>query len=252
MRHYNPAQKYFLILVLVSLFLPDQMQAQNKTRAITELTAYTSGWEVVLQLVRHAKNNVEILPAKPDQAKEALFQTQVTTHSTMGALIYFSGGLLVDHGWIRILGSGNTRLNRSLPAWNKGKTFREFGERPGYLLVADDVAGGFFAINGGALGADAGNVYYFAPDGLQWEALHFGYADFISFCCSGNLKKFYEGTRWKNWEKDLTPISGEQAFFFYPFLWTVEGKDVEKVTRKIVPVQEVYKLEMDMLKHFSK
>mgnify|MGYP000969392700 FL=1 len=35
---------------------------------------------------------------------------------------------------------------------------------PGYLLVADDVLGGFFEINGGAFDGKAGNIFYYAPD----------------------------------------------------------------------------------------
>ena len=35
---------------------------------------------------------------------------------------------------------------------------------PSYLLVADDVLGGFFAINGGTFCGKAGNVFYYAPD----------------------------------------------------------------------------------------
>src|SRR5690606_12025169 len=107
-----------------------------------------------------------VLPCDTLKAKEALYKTQVTTRSPMGAIIYSSGGLLVDGGWIRILGSGNIKLNRTIPDWNKGKSFKEFGEPPTFLLVADDAAGGFFAINGGGLGKDAGKVYYLSPDNM--------------------------------------------------------------------------------------
>ena len=33
---------------------------------------------------------------------------------------------------------------------------KEFGETPTFLLIADDAIGGFFAINGGQFGKDAG------------------------------------------------------------------------------------------------
>jgi len=38
-------------------------------------------------------------------------------------------------------------------------------------LIGDDSAGGFFAINGGALGNDPGKVYYLSPDNLKWEPM---------------------------------------------------------------------------------
>lgn len=68
----------------------------------------------------------------------------------MGAITFFTGGILIDNGWIRILGSGNDKLNRIIASWNKGKTISKFGEQPKYLLVADDVVGGMYAINAGA------------------------------------------------------------------------------------------------------
>ena len=37
----------------------------------------------------------------------------------MGAVIFETGGILIDEGWLRILGSGHPRLPRSLPDWNK-------------------------------------------------------------------------------------------------------------------------------------
>lgn len=67
------------------------------------------------------KNEIEILPKDSIQADSALFRTQVTTRSPMGAIIYETGGILVDNGWIRILGSGSEKLKRNFPEWNKGK-----------------------------------------------------------------------------------------------------------------------------------
>ena len=40
--------------------------------------------------------------------------------SPLGAVVYETGGILVDGGWLRILGSGNARLTRTLPGWNAG------------------------------------------------------------------------------------------------------------------------------------
>ena len=56
-------------------------------------------------------------------------------------------------------------IKRGIYDFNLGKNFSEAGQMPGYLLVADDVLGGFFAVNGGTFGGKAGNVFYYAPDG---------------------------------------------------------------------------------------
>jgi hypothetical protein len=166
----------------------------------------------------------------------------------MGAIIYSTGGILIDHGWIPILGSGNSRLNRSLPDWNKGISINEFGEQPPFLLIADDVVGGYFAINGGAFGEDFGKVYYLAPDNLKWESLGMTYTEFLFFCFNGKLDKFYKSLRWKNWEKEVAALDGNEVFNFYPFLWTKEGKNIDKCSRKNVPIHEQYQLNINMRK----
>jgi hypothetical protein len=72
------------------------------------------GIKRVQEYIESAKNQCIVLP--PSNARDvALVNTQVTTRSTMGAIVYETGGILIDHGWLRFLGSGNSKLNRSLP-----------------------------------------------------------------------------------------------------------------------------------------
>ena len=198
-------------------------------------------WPLVQKWIDSAKNKVEVQPVDSAKAKEALYNMQVSTYSTLGAVIYNTGGIMVDHGWIRILGSGSTRLNRNVPEWNKGKTIQEYGDKPDYLLVADDAAGGFFAINYGAFGSDLKNIYYLAPNSLNWEPLNAGYGEFILFCFDSDLSKFYEGLRWASWDKFIDNLDGSKSYSFRPYLWSDEGKDIEKSTRKLVPTDDLYK-----------
>src|SRR5690606_12216427 len=82
--------------------------SQNKMRPLDHLINKTEpGWTHVQEWIGKAKNKVEVLPVDNDKAKDALFKTQVTTRSPMGAIVYSSGGLLIDGGWIRIVGSGH-------------------------------------------------------------------------------------------------------------------------------------------------
>ena len=208
-------------------------------------------WKLVQEWIDSAKNKVEILPADSLKAKEALYKTQVTTRSPMGAVVYMTGGLLVDHGWIRILGSGHPRLPRSLPEWNKGKSFKEYGQGAPFLLIADDAIGGFFLLNGGALGKDLGKVYYFAPDNLGYEPLNLSYTDFLLFCFNDDLNKFYEGNRWVNWQKDVADLPGDKVFNFFPPLWTKEGKNINKSSRRAIDIEEQYNLNLDMKKQLG-
>ena len=233
--------------ILIFTFLVMTTVAQNMIRPIEELIDTTEpGWTIVQEWISKAKNNVEVLPCDPANAKDALYKTQVTTRSPMGAIIYSTGGLLIDSGWIRILGSGHPKLNRTLPEWNKGKSFKTYGEQPSFLLVADDAAGGFFAVNGGALGSDAGKVYYLSPDTIEWESLELTYTEFLNFCFNGDLAEFYKDIRWNNWKTEVAKLDGNLAYSFFPYLWTKEGKDINKVSRKAISVEELYSFTLDM------
>jgi len=211
------------------------------------------GWDLVTEWIKNGKNHIEILPKDSTRAEQALYATQVSTRSPMGAIIYETGGLLVDHGWIRVLGSGHEKLDRTLPQWNEGKSFTHSGETPAFLLIADDVIGGFFAINAGGLAPQEGigSVFYFAPDSLEWENMEINYSDFISFCCSGDIDGFYGAFRWEGWKEEVAALSGTQAFSFTPFLFTKEGKDLYNTSKKPVPVEELWSLQMELQKQFG-
>lgn len=117
--------------------------------------------------------------------------------------------------------------------------------------MADDAIGGFFAIDGGGLGKSPGKVYYWAPDTLEWEEVADDYSNFLLFCFSGNLKKYYSDYRWKGWEKEVSEINGDQTFNFFPPLWTKEGKKIEQNSRKAIPVEEQYSFNLDMKKQLG-
>jgi Protein of unknown function DUF2625 len=207
-------------------------------------------WKKVQAWLSQASNQYEVLAKDQKRAEQELMDAQVSTRSPMGAVIYESGGILVDDGWIRILGSGSAKLNRGLMQWNRGKTFEAIGSQPKFLLVADDVIGGYFAINAGALGDNIGDIYYLPPDTLEWESLDFGYSDFLVWAFTGDVQKFYDLFRWKNWKADVAKIDGNQTFSFFPFLWT-DYEDFEQLSRKAVPAEENYHFIIDMQKQLA-
>ncbi len=191
------------------------------------------------QWAEGASHSFELLPPAPQPERgRVLFGLQVTTRSTMGAVAHDTGGVLIDHGWLRVLGSGHTRLGRNILDWNNGRS-------DGFLLVADDVVGGFFALNGGGLGEDAGAMYYWAPDTLTWESLEIGYSDFLEWASTDRLQVFYADMRWSGWEADMKTIGADQCFNFFPFLWTKEGS-VQQSARKAVAVEEQYAFNLEM------
>lgn len=211
------------------------------------------GWDLVREWMQEATNPYEVLPRDAKRAAEELLNAQVTTRSPMGAIIYETGGILIDGGWIRLLGSGCERLDRGMFQWNKGKTFENYGEPPAFLLVADDILGGLFAINGGAFGQEGlGQMYYLAPDTLSWEPMNCGYSEFVSWTLGGDIHMFYKPFYWDGWQEEVSKLNGNQVFSFFPFLCTKEGQQIENVSRKVVSMEESYRLTMDMQRQLLK
>jgi hypothetical protein len=200
------------------------------------LSSDDPGIERMNAWLKESVNAFEVLPPSDDRGS-ILISLQVTTRSTLGAIVHETGGILVDSGWLRFRGSGNQRLPRS-PAL--------FTEGGGFMLVADDAVGGFFAINGGTFGSDLGNLYYWAPDDIDWEPLEIGYTDFFVWSLSSQLAQFYEDLRWPSWRQDLEALSGDQCFSFYPFLWSQQGSVTES-HRSAVPVSEAFDAKVSFL-----
>ncbi|WP_375303906.1 DUF2625 family protein [Niastella sp. OAS944] len=46
-------------------------------------------------------------------------------------------------------------------------------------------------------------------------------------------------------------LDGNMVFNFVPFLWTKEGKDINKNKRKAVPVEEQFSLNLDFRKQLG-
>ena len=211
-------------------------------RSLEELTNTDDpAIDLIRQWVEDAENDCEILPPSDDRDR-VLLATQVTTHSTLGSLAYETGGILIDSGWLRFLGSGHSKLNRNLADWNEGRSH-------GFYLVADDAVGGFFAVNGGAFGEQR-DVFYWAPDNLEWESLGLGFTQFFQWALTSSLADFYQDLRWPTWLEDVAELPGDRCFNFYPFLWTNEGS-VEGSDRRPVPVAEAFDLKVDLVRQLG-
>ena len=202
-------------------------------------------WPMLRSWIEAASNTVTVLPVERNKADASLLQLQVTTRSPMGAIVYETGGLIIDDNWLRILGSGCPRLPRSLPDWNEARIPSTPGVSPPFLLFGDDILGGFFAIDGGGLSGALGKVHYFAPDSLKWENLDTSYSEFIVFALSGGLEHFYQDSRWPNWRDEIRDVPGDCALSVYPFLWC-EGPPIADRSRRAVPIAELWDLQQDL------
>jgi hypothetical protein len=239
-----------ILTILISLMVSTAMAQVPKTRPLSELiNKQEPYWDIIKTSLKTAKNKVEVLPKNKSAADSALLATQVTTRSPMGAVVYETGGILIDNGWLRILGSGSSRLNRTLMGWNKGKSYKEGECTLPFLLIADDVMGGFYAVNNGGISQAANDqrkVFYFAPDNLKWEPMDMGYGDFLNFCINGDLKSYYQSMYWTGWENEVAKLDGNKGYSCIPMLFTKEGKDVNKVSRKAVPIEELWGISQEI------
>ncbi len=219
-------------------------------KALHELLSKDSAWNLTEEAIKSADNEVVVLERDRPQAEEALVDLQMSDKATLGAVVLNTGGILVDRGWLRLLGSGHSLIAGDIRSWNGlGPNPETLKFKPeGCVIVAYDIAGGFFAINNGAFDDHSPNVYYFAPDTLEWEDTEKGYTDFLHWALNGDLEQYYATFRWNGWEKDASALGGGQAMMIYPFLWSEEGRDVNKADRNPVPVAELWDLQQDMSK----
>lgn len=202
-------------------------------------------WQEIQDVLNQGETPYTILPKKDLQAQTTLLQMQITTKSYLGCIAYETGGILFDQGWIKLLGSGNEHIYGDLLSWNgqsQPESESSIITQPlaKALVVAYDVVGGFFALNGGGLGEQP-SVYYFAPDTLEWEDTELSYSEFVIWLSSGRLSQFYETMRWNGWQDDISALSPDRAIHFYPPLWTQEGS-TDQSSKKAVPVAEFWNM----------
>lgn len=200
---------------------------------------------LIMSWLEGSERRIELLPCGPGHGEIVLVALQVTTRSPLGAIAYATGGILVDDGWIRILGAGSAKLARSLASWNglpcgAGEAFL-----PGAMFVADDAIGGMYALDGGALGGTRGNVCYFAPDTLTWEDTRLGYSDWLHWAFTGDLETFYSGWRWPGWRSEVASLAGTHAYSIQPFPW-LAGKPIVERDRRLIPIRELRDLQLKL------
>ncbi|MEU8283758.1 DUF2625 family protein [Micromonospora sp. NPDC048905] len=200
-----------------------------------------SAWPEVVAAVAVAPYPVEVLPTNPGKAELCLTALGMSARSWLGAVTEHSGGLLVDHGWLRVLGSGSGRLPDIVA---------EADPAAGVLVVGYDVLGGQFAWFQSQPG-EPPTVHYFGPDDLGWQDLEQGYADWLHAVLSGSLTRFYETLRWPGWEGEVSGVALDEGIHTWPPPWAVEGKDLSVVSRKAIPIAELVSFHHETARQLS-
>jgi hypothetical protein len=204
-------------------------------------------WPVLLDDLSSSFTPVEVLPPEPTQNGACLLQLQVSARSPLGAVVLNSGGLLLHGGWIRVFGGSGSSGLPSMAEVNRFPVTVDSSWRPaGGLVLAHDVLGGVYAINGvdsaeaGRPGAP-GEVVYFSPQNLQWSALEMGHSAWLGWLLADGPADMYE--LWPNWRSELAGLRTDQGISFYPFLWSSEAQeDIAATTRKPVSMNELLEM----------
>jgi hypothetical protein len=202
-------------------------------------------WSEIQRWLADAQCSVEVLAPDPQQAAQTVQQLVLLPESTLGSISTHTGGILLDRGWLRLLGSGNARLQGTLLTWNGAGLQAVADPLADAFLFAHDAVGGFFALNGGAFSGASDTIHYFAPDTLEWEPLHDSYADFLSWAVRGSLDTFYADSRWPGWQDELATLNPDRGYSIYPPLWSV-GPDILERSRRAVPMTELWSLQRDL------
>lgn len=221
-------------------------------RELSELTNVPDpAWPLVQKAAAASSVRVALLPGDAFRGAACLRQLQVTARSFLGAVALHSGGILVDGGWVRVYGGAGTGAPGGLPGL---ATVNGFPPAPdpawspptGGLVLAHDVLGGVFALNGhdpAAAGrpGDPAEMVYFAPDLLAWEPLGVGHGDWLSWLLAGDaLAEFYSALRWPGWPDAVAGLPLSHGMAVYPFLWSEEANgNTAGLSRSPVPMHEI-------------
>lgn len=237
----RPLDRLLMLVSAVAALVPGCTQKTVDHRPIEHLIDLDEpGMDLVREWLSDASNPVVVLDGSRHAGERSLLALQISSRSPMGGLALETGGLLVDGGWVRVLGSGNARLPRAIDAWNALDD--DGGHRSrGMMLVGDDAVAGFFAVNGGAIDGPLGHVYYFAPDTLAWSDIAESYSAWLHWLFHGDLEDFYQGLRWPGWREEIESLGGDRAYSVYPFLWA-EGPAIGERSRRDIPIDELWGL----------
>lgn len=201
-------------------------------------------WPELEELLERPGSRARILPVSAGSPTFA--RLGLARWSALGALASSTGGVLLCDGWIRVFGGVGEGMGARLPALDEVNA-------PGaeHFVVACDVLGGVFAIDGGAFGRADAKLHYFGPDTLDWLDLEIGVWALIEAMCSGADEQFYEELRWPGWEAEVIMLGLDEGIGVYPFLCTRGTTPVANASRRAVPMDELVDAHVELLRHIE-
>jgi hypothetical protein len=186
-------------------------------------------WPLVKRWIEQAANAVTVLPADAGGGERALEALGITERSVLGALAVHTGGLSIDHGWLRVHGGP------ALLDWSR--------QLDDALIVGHDVVAGFFAVD-----RKDGEVRYLAPDTLEWEGTEMGHAAWVHWTLTGDVGAFYEALRWPGWEEESAGLAPDSGLAVHPPPFSREGRVIADAKRVPAPVTELWGAQLEYIR----
>lgn len=197
-------------------------------RSLRELCEVSDpAWPELQARIAAAPNAAVLLPADPERAKRCVEGVQAPVSTVLGAVAFHVGGLMIDDGWLRLIGCGHARMRAGLLEWNGLAGPGSFPGIGGAVIVGHDVLGGVFAVNGGGLFGELGEVNYWDPRAVAWAPLGVKYPSFLVWALEGDLGQLYADCRWEDWDRDLSAVTGDQAIVRTPPPWSPAAEEGE-------------------------
>ncbi|MFE3784666.1 DUF2625 family protein [Amycolatopsis sp. NPDC059090] len=217
-------------------------------------------WPVLSNSFAASLVSCAVLPSDPERCRKTLHQLQVTARSPLGAIALNTGGILVHEGWVKVYG-GSGGGPAGLPGMAEVNCFPESvedGWQPAAgLIIAHDVLGGEFVLNGMAPGeygrpGAPGGVIYFSPATLTWHDLEMGHSGWLRWLLEGGAASHYSDLMWPTWRTDLAGLGLRDGISVYPFLWSAEAqREIAATIRKPVPLELILSMHGDFCVQFG-
>lgn len=200
-----------------------------------------SEWEAINKLISQSMNNIQL--ELLDSAESVVTELGIDESSILGHIVKKFSNITVNN-YLRLL-CGNSKKENIITVNARIKKIYPGNK----LIVATDIWGGLFAINNGDFDEQFRDIWYFAPDELQWIDLDINYSQFISWICGNTLDDFYKHMRWRGMDYFIKGVSDNQAVLIYPFLWSNEC-NIEEANKKVVDLYELIEINAKYQKKF--
>lgn len=199
-------------------------------------------WSDVQNVIDNSNRDIKVLAGDTELGKKECQSMNIPEQSLLGSVVCNTQGILVDN-WIRILGQQGRGI-KGIGHYNSLGSTDEFFA--GLFVVALDIVGGIFAIDISRFEPGKNDMYYFAPDTLEWECMDVPYSTFLSWVFAGKVDEFYDSMRWSSWKEDCGKAAFDEGILLYPFLWAAEC-DVETARKKNVPLEEMISMQIEFV-----